>query len=65
MSKANDMRNASHLVAHISAMLRKASAPSEKEWKHLQSLFSADAAFEVSNRLIDAANKMDAREKAA
>lgn len=65
MSAAAELRNASHLLAHVSGMLRKPGAPAAKDWDYLRSLFSADAAFEVSNRLIDWAQKVEAREQAA
>lgn len=61
------IRNASHLVAHISKMLRQKGAPSQKDWDYLRSLFGGDEAFEVSNELIDLAQKIERKnaEKAA
>ncbi|HWV44089.1 hypothetical protein [Pseudorhodoplanes sp.] len=61
----SEVRNASHAVAHLSAMLRKDNPPSEKEWAHLRSLFTADAIFSVSDWLIEVAKKLEAREQAA
>jgi hypothetical protein len=58
MVKPDDVRTASHLVAHVSKMLRSEREPSPQEWAYLKSLFSGDAAFQVSNNLADLANSM-------
>jgi hypothetical protein len=65
MTAPAECRNASHCLAHVSAMMRKASPPSEKEWEHLLSLFSADDVFAVSDWLISIAQKMEAKGRAA
>lgn len=62
---SDQIRTASHLVAHVSKMLRAKDGPSEKDWEYLRSLFGADEAFEVSNLLIEVAEKKRARELAA
>lgn len=65
MTTPAECRNASHCLAHVSGMMRKASAPSDKEWSHLLSLFKADDVLGVSNWLIEVAKKMEARGQAA
>lgn len=65
MTTAADVRNASHALAQVSALLRRATPPTAKEWEYLLSQFTADELLEVSNWLIEAAKKMEARERAA
>lgn len=65
MTTPAECRNASHCLAHVSGMMRKASAPSEKEWAHLLSLFKADDVLGVSNWLIEIAKRMEAKGQAA
>ena len=65
MSTPAECRNASHCLAHFSGMMRKASAPTEREWSHLLSLFNADDILGVSNWLIEIAKRMEAKEAAA
>lgn len=69
MITSDQIRTASHLIAHVSKMLREKRAPSEKDWEYLRSLFGADEAFEVSNNLLAVADNLkrqeEKREKAA
>lgn len=62
MTTPAECRNASHCLAHVSGMMRKASAPSDKEWSHLLSLFKADDVLGVSNLLISVAQKIETQD---
>lgn len=65
MSTAAELRTASHLLAQVSGLQRKAGPPTAKEWEHLEVLYPPEATFELSNKFLDWARKVEDREQAA